>query len=333
MSRSGMEFEGVVRPTRLGAGYLIFTFLIGFAALNTGNNSLYITLSVMLATLIVSGIASKSGLSALGAEVLELEEAWAGRPANIRVVIRNHSRLWAVRDLFLFAPWLERPVYLPLVPRKGTIAVEGSARFERRGRVSLSAVDLYTRFPFGLFTKKKRRSLTGEAVVFPRLLPESSIDERFVSIAGEQSPRAVAGHGMEIHGFRDYVRGDSLRQVHWKKSASVGRWIIKQTEQDGDRRITVAVDPLMDDPAQREVFEEMISAATTFIHAAFRRDLEVKLILRRGALIGGAPHQRRALFETLALMEPLPETAFPPVEQGVILFSLRSVSGKQVKSA
>ena len=30
--------------------------------------------------------------------------------------------------------------------------------------------------------------------------------------------------------FRDYAPGDSLRQVYWKKSASAGRWIVKQTE-------------------------------------------------------------------------------------------------------
>ena len=32
--------------------------------------------------------------------------------------------------------------------------------------------------------------------------------------------------GTEIHSFREFVRGDSLRQVYWKKSASLGRWIM-----------------------------------------------------------------------------------------------------------
>ncbi|HEY5611874.1 MAG TPA: hypothetical protein VIL97_11765, partial [Thermoanaerobaculia bacterium] len=73
------EYDGVVRFTRIGAGYLVFTFVVGFAALNTGNNSLYIALSFMLGALILSGIASKGGLESIAVELVSLDEAWAGR--------------------------------------------------------------------------------------------------------------------------------------------------------------------------------------------------------------------------------------------------------------
>ena len=41
---SDFPFNGVVRLTRIGTTYVLFTIVIGFAALNTGNNALYIAL-------------------------------------------------------------------------------------------------------------------------------------------------------------------------------------------------------------------------------------------------------------------------------------------------
>ncbi|MBW2401796.1 MAG: DUF58 domain-containing protein, partial [Deltaproteobacteria bacterium] len=40
----------------------MLTFGVGFAALNTGNNLLYLVLSLMLAFLVLSGVMSESAL-------------------------------------------------------------------------------------------------------------------------------------------------------------------------------------------------------------------------------------------------------------------------------
>jgi len=80
------QFNGVVRLTRIGTGFLVFTLVIGFAAINTGNNALYIALSFMLGALLLSGIASKGGLKHLRVDFESLDEAWAGRAARGRGV-------------------------------------------------------------------------------------------------------------------------------------------------------------------------------------------------------------------------------------------------------
>src|SRR5439155_14259560 len=49
-------------PTRAGWCFFALTFGIGFAALNTGNNLLYLVLSLMLAFLVLSGVLSESAL-------------------------------------------------------------------------------------------------------------------------------------------------------------------------------------------------------------------------------------------------------------------------------
>src|SRR6266550_7019877 len=88
------EFEGVVRLTRIGTTFVIFTVVIGFAAINTGNNALYIALSFMLGCLLLSGIASQRGLRDLSAEFDSIQEAWAGKAAGGKLRIANRSRIW-----------------------------------------------------------------------------------------------------------------------------------------------------------------------------------------------------------------------------------------------
>ncbi|MBI2215440.1 MAG: DUF58 domain-containing protein [Acidobacteria bacterium] len=314
----------MVRLTKVGGSYLLFTFVIGFAALNTGNNSLYIALSTMLGLLIVSGMASKDGLRSIDVEVSHLGEAWAGKPATGSLRLRNRSRLWTVRDLLVTGPHLAEPVFVPIVERRGTVEITATFLFERRGRVSLTRVDLYTRFPFGLFTKKRRAKLSGSAVVFPRLLPDETLRDDFAPTLGERSPRNAAGPGTEIFAFREYVRGDSLRHVHWKKSASIGRWVMKQSQQDANPIVAITFDPFMPSTDARERFEQIVSEAATAVRNALDRGYDVHFHLGRQASLVGQTDRGISAYEALALVEPQSETPTPFSGTGVILYSLRS---------
>src|SRR6266446_2386799 len=103
-------FDGVVRLTRVGSSFVVFTVVVGFAAINTGNNALYIGLSFMLGCLLLSGIASKGGLKHLVVELEGVDEAWAMRTAHGRLRVINRSRIWNVRDLIITSSDLEAPV-------------------------------------------------------------------------------------------------------------------------------------------------------------------------------------------------------------------------------
>ena len=78
--------------TRAGMIYVLITLVIGIAALNTGNNLLYIILAAMLAAIIVSGIASAIVLRDLELDVGLPEHVFAGRPVLGRIVLRNPRR-------------------------------------------------------------------------------------------------------------------------------------------------------------------------------------------------------------------------------------------------
>lgn len=321
---SPWAFNGVVRLTRIGTTYVLFTVVIGFAALNTGNNALYIGLTFMLGCLLLSGIASKGGLKHLEVSVEDLGEAWAGSPAEVVMRIRNRSRIWNVRDIVIVAEDLPQPALVPALGRRSETLLHVPFVFGRRGHARFTRVDFYTRYPFGLFLKKRRVPLQGDLIVYPRLLTEAMEPDRFRTASGQQDPANRPGPGSEVHSFREYARGDSMRHVYWKKSASLGRWIMKQTDLDAARTLHVIVDPYKPAAVPDEDFELMVSDATTFIHQALERGLDVILQLPDVTLRSSDWQASRSMFRGLALLEVTSEPTPLSMEPDAIVFTTAS---------
>ncbi len=78
--------------TREGMVYLATVLVIGIAALNTGNNLLFIIVSAMLAAVLVSGLTSAVMLRGLELEVSFPDHAFAGTSTVARITLRNARR-------------------------------------------------------------------------------------------------------------------------------------------------------------------------------------------------------------------------------------------------
>ncbi|MGB8470422.1 MAG: DUF58 domain-containing protein [Candidatus Sulfotelmatobacter sp.] len=78
--------------TKAGVIYVLVTLVIGIAALNTGNNLLYIVVAAMLAAILVSGVVSALVLRGLELQVRLPEHVFAGRPVVGRISLRNSRR-------------------------------------------------------------------------------------------------------------------------------------------------------------------------------------------------------------------------------------------------
>lgn len=78
--------------TRAGIVYVLVVLMIGIAALNTGNNLLYIVVAAMLAAILVSGVASAMILRGLELDVRLPEHVFAGRATQGRFLLRNRRR-------------------------------------------------------------------------------------------------------------------------------------------------------------------------------------------------------------------------------------------------
>src|SRR5438270_2421908 len=88
--RERFIYEG----TGEGAAFIILALVIGIAALNTGNNLLYIVVAAMLAAFLMSGLASAGMLRALELDVALPIHIFARRSLLARFAVSNRRR-WA----------------------------------------------------------------------------------------------------------------------------------------------------------------------------------------------------------------------------------------------
>jgi uncharacterized protein (DUF58 family) len=75
--------------TRQGRWFTAMTLMVGFGAINTGNNLLYLLLGVMLGLIVISGVMSNATLRRLSADRLGAAVVFAGRPARVEYRVRN----------------------------------------------------------------------------------------------------------------------------------------------------------------------------------------------------------------------------------------------------
>ena len=85
--REAMDYD----VTRAGLIYILISVVIGIAAINTGNNLLYVIVAALLSAILVSGIASALVLRSLTLDVHLPEHVFASRPMLARLLLGNAS--------------------------------------------------------------------------------------------------------------------------------------------------------------------------------------------------------------------------------------------------
>lgn len=235
--RSWLRPPRALRATRAGWCFIAIILGVGFAALNTGNNLLYLVLALMLAFLVLSGLLSEASLRGIRIERSLPREIFAGSPN--RVVLRVHNDQ---RRNPAFAITIEDRLEVPggieaagrtFVLRIGPQSTEArSYPFEpsHRGDIRFDGFRVSTRFPFGLFVKSRELDLPESAIVYPAV-QRVPFDSQ--TAHSDTDPDEIAGQskdGDEIAGLREFQPGDSLVRVHWRSSARAGRLVVGERE-------------------------------------------------------------------------------------------------------
>jgi uncharacterized protein (DUF58 family) len=312
-----------IRVTNFGLGYILMCLVVAIAATNTGNNGLYLVLAGLLAGMAISGMLSRRNVRGVRCEIEALGEVVATRPSLLKVRLVNELRAGTAQALFFLHDSLPGPLWIdPLKPGESReVVVE--AVFPRRGVFREADAGLLSRFPIGLFRKYRRATVTSEIVVFPK--PEATVvlEVPPEDARGRRPHPHRRGGGAEIRTLRDFVPGDDPRDLHWKQSARMRRWIVREREAERDRAVFLVVDTALEnpgDPAALERFERAIS------HCAG----QALMLLSRGAEVGFASRgvkvppragrgQRVPILEALARLQPVAPAGappFPPMRRG-----------------
>jgi uncharacterized protein (DUF58 family) len=309
-----------LRPTRAGWAFLLIIMGVGFAALNTGNNLLYLVLSLMLAFLTLSGFLSESALRGVCVRRLPPREIFA--EADNRVVLEIHNDQARIPAFALVVEDREefegdasrsgaheskcRPVGRVFALRVGPGRTEARAyplHPLRRGELRLREFRVSTRFPFGLFLKSRTIEAPESILVYPslrgwqagRLFDESNED-------GE-SQGAREGQGSDVSGLREFLPGDSRRRIHWKGSLRRRDLLVRTVEETRNIEIDVHLRTHGIEPGAS--FEERVSLAASEAVAELESGHRVGLHTGRERLRPAAGRRQRAsILTVLARVEP-----------------------------
>jgi len=110
--------------------------------------------------------------------------------------------------------------------------------YRERGEHALGPATVHARDVLGLARRTFVTEGRDAVLVYPRVFhPSPAVAERLRRLA---APDAGTERGAFDH-LREYVHGDSLRDVHWKSSAKRDDLVVQEFADDGDRRtVTVA---------------------------------------------------------------------------------------------
>lgn len=316
-----------IRPTKEGGYFIALTFGIGFAAINTGNNLLYLLLALMLSIIIVSGLLSEQSLRWLTLSAVPPPPATPGEPVSILVRLRNEKRRFPSFSLRV------DPVPGPEVPER--VCASEAARFvridpqstesrplrvtfSRRGCYRLEGMTLSTPFPFGFFIKTAARPEPIELWVYPKVRPtEWPIFQHASGAASSASHRN--GQGAAFHQFRAYQRGDDRRLIHWKLSARQGRWIIKEREREEGSGVLLVLNNLL--PAGKTQdgdarFERGVETVASLASEMIQAGLKVSIQTADQMVEPGeGPAHLDRIFKVLALIEPIRSSVPIPIAE------------------
>jgi uncharacterized protein (DUF58 family) len=327
--------------TREGRLIVLLSVGVGFAAINTGNNLLYLLLGWLLSFIIASGLLSEMTLKRLLVERRPPPRVFAGEPFLMEVAITNAKPQRAsysieVEDLVGTTP-LDKRCYFLKIPAAKTQRTSYRHTFARRGLYTLTGYRIATKFPFALFRKSRDVDAPLDVLVYPARVPVPRPAPR-TPTHGETAVNRAGRHG-EFFGLREHRSGDDRRDVHWRSSARTGRLVVREYQDEHARKIAIAVDHALPDAVRDAVgdgaltpmveravasVERAVSVAASLATAYLELGWTVELCAR-GARIPpgwGRAHEakiQRALATLPYVAETEPFAVLPPRVESVLI--------------
>ena len=272
---------------------------MGFAAINSGANLLHALFGAQMALILGSGVLSEATLRRVRVRRVLRGPLHATEAGALEVELSNLDGrrdvvAVSVEDDDDFEPHGHcAPVFVVQIDPGKTVRIPTRLTMPTRGRHALPRAVVATRFPFGLFVKRREIPVEDPIRVYPRRIPAAP-SEPVPQLGGPPRVTGRPARAGEFHGLRPYREGDELRRIHWPATARTGQLVMREHEAGGHARVRLELVPgKAGDPA----FESEVERVAADARLRLERDrAEVELFYGERCVVtpgsGGSQHRR-----------------------------------------
>ncbi|GAB4078305.1 DUF58 domain-containing protein [Nostocoides australiense] len=290
-TRAGIATDAVREATRPWVGAVT---PLGWTALGGGMTALvlgyrqgWVELKVIgiaaLLTLLLA-LAWTLGRASYDATIsLDRERVTPGDTAYGSVTVRNRA------GRMVLPARMELPVGggvaafdLPALSPDASDEVLFSVPTTRRCVIEIGPVRSVRGDPIGLLRRTRDWAGAITLYVHPRTVPIDASTVGYLKDIEGVTTHDLSSSDVAFHALRDYVTGDSLRSIHWRTTARVGRLMVRQFEETRRSHLLLALSLREADYADADEFEVAVSAVASMAVQAIREERQVSLVTSRG---------------------------------------------------
>lgn len=325
-------------PTSSGYILILVALGLGSAAYNTSSNILFMALSLLLSSLILSGFLSWLNFKGTKWRLLQPPHFRAKDPALMQIELTNAKKLLPTYSLW-FNVGIKNAkesnrVHLEdrLNPGKN-IVLDWVFHPLKRGHETITISGLESQFPFGFLRKTIGGGIKRDVVVLP-----SRVEYEFnppgghhSHIPGETNRRPGAGN--ELINIRRYQRGDPQRVVHWKASARQKQLVVRQMAEENRDGFVLFIETSQSLWANDATFELLCSFAASLAEDLFRDGRLLAVAINDEPLQPMKRlHDLQKFLEHLAILEKADHYSPSPDTGGRNLITFRPGLGGEVNA-
>ncbi|MDT8423183.1 MAG: DUF58 domain-containing protein [Desulfuromonadales bacterium] len=273
--------------------------LLGFAAVNTGNNLIYLIVSALLGFMSITGVLGKGNLDRLQVTILPPSEIYAGVTTLLTIRLRNQRRF--LPGFLLCLTVGNNQTVIPYLSRQRDTHATVRLCLDGRGYHAAPAVTISSPFPVNFFVRARTIIADRQLLVFPAPLHCVADDEQGRSRPREGISTANRGSTGELRQISDYRGGEPVKLIHWRLSAKHGS--LKVRELSATQREPLVID-LLKLPGR--TIEEQLRQAVFLIDRSQRNGRPVGLKLPHVTIPAqvGLPHKHQLLTELALYGQP-----------------------------
>jgi uncharacterized protein (DUF58 family) len=287
-----------MKLSREGKRFLIAAVLIAVAALNTGNNLIYLILSMMFSILVLSFLILKVNMYGLVLEVSQNQPIFANSYADMSMRISNKKKIMPSYSIKVIMPQKFRgEAYFPKISAMSYMSKTVPVHYVKRGIYRYGDFFIESSFPFIFCSDRISCRVDGEVIVYPEIRNINGIIPEVIGELYELSISKI-GKGDEFSMIREFRYGDDWRRIHWKASAKTTKFMVMEYAAEEPKKLTIILDNLM--PYDNESFEKAVSFAASVSDKFLSEGFFVRLLTCRKVIPFG--NDRGHLFKILDVL-------------------------------